>query len=179
MIAIDRMRSDEFEFVFDIMTQSFPLDEYRPREEQKALLADSRYAVYVHRKNGKIAAFLATWHFGEFVFVEHFAVAQVYRNQGIGKEMLSALLELINKPVCLEVEPPNDALAARRIGFYERCRLTLNPYPYMQPPISKGKNAIPLMIMSSGGTLTEAQFQKVKTVLYREVYKTNNGGIEA
>ena len=84
------------------------------------------------------------------------------------------MLELIHKPVYLEVEPPNDAFAARRIGFYERCRLTLNHYPYMQPPISKGRNAIPLMIMSSGTELTEEQFQNIKTVLYREVYKIQN-----
>lgn len=178
-MMIDRMRPEEFDAVFQIMEQSFPTDERRPKEEQRTLLNEPRYAVYVHRENARVSAFLGVWQFEDFVFVEHFAVHKDDRNRGLGKQMLTALRKTLRLPLCLEVEPPENALAERRIGFYQRCGLTLNPYPYMQPPISKGKNAIPLMVMSSDGVMSEEQFLKVKSVLYREVYKTNNGGIEA
>ena len=75
------------------------------------------------------------------------------------------------KLICLEVELPEDELTKRRIGFYERNGFVFNEYPYMQPPISKGKSSVPLRIMTYGTAIPEETFEKMKQVLYRRVYK--------
>ena len=40
----------------------------------------------------------------------------------------------------------------------------------MQPPMSLGKKAIPLLLMTTQSKLTEEEFNKLKTLLYTEVY---------
>jgi len=169
---IEELQVSDFKLVYRLMKQSFPLDEYRPLEEQRALLKNPSYTVYVryHEMQG-IQAFAAVWHFAEFAFIEHIAVNPNFRNEGIGGEFLQDVLNKFSVPVILEVEPPETDVAFRRIGFYERSGFHLNDYSYTQPPIAAGKNPIPLLLMSSGSKLSHAQFDAVKSTLYREVYR--------
>ena len=170
---LEQLRNEEFDRVYRIMEASFPVDERRPFDEQRALLEDPAYRIYVCKAPGPedIAAFLAVWELEPVVFLEHFAVAPQCRNGGLGARMLKELVEQAGKTVCLEVELPETGLAARRIGFYERNGFFLNPYPYLQPPISKGRSAVPLRIMTSGGPVSEGEFQRIKALLYRRVYR--------
>ena len=62
-------------------------------------------------------------------------------------------------------------MAKRRIAFYERNGFFLNKYDYIQPPMSKGKNPVPLLVMTSGGKVSAKRFDEIKKCLYREVYK--------
>ncbi len=159
-----------FDEVFAIMQASFPTDEYRPYDEQKALLRHPRYRLVTLTEKGRVIAFAATYSFPTFLFVEHLAVAQTHRNRGLGARLLAQLQRENDRRLCLEVELPENALSRRRIGFYERNGFTLNDYPYTQPPISKGRHPVPLRLMSTGGALTEATFETIRDTLYREVY---------
>lgn len=169
---LEKMNRHDFDKVFALMDISFPSDEYRPYEEQKALLTHPRYQIYVVRDEGgnRVKAFLTVWEFDEFVFIEHFAVDPSYRNGGTGSRMLKELFDALDKRICLEVEPPHDEITSRRVGFYERNGFILNSYPYMQPAISKGRHSIPLCIMTSKGAVCEEEFDRIKTLLYTEVY---------
>lgn len=160
----------EFDRVFEIMSLSFPLDEYRTYSEQKSLLDDESYRILKHG-NETVTAFLAVWELEAFTFVEHFATHPDHRNQGLGEKMLKELISSSKKPICLEVELPETELSQRRIHFYERCGLHLNSYPYVQPSISKGRAPVPLMIMTSSSKITESVFQKLRSNLYRKVYR--------
>ena len=100
------------------------------------------------------AGFLAVWEFESFTYIEHFAVDPVLRNSGTGSAMLQELVRKYQKQICLEVELPEDELTRRRIGFYERNGFVFNEYPYIQPPISKGKSPVPLRIMTYGSAIT-------------------------
>lgn len=164
----------EFDGIFSIMEASFPIDEYRPYDEQKALLSDERYVIYVlpDIKSEDVKAFITVWRLGEFAFVEHFAVNPKYRNQGLGAGILTALKDILGCRICLEVELPQTDFAIRRIGFYERNGFCINDYDYIQPPISKGRQEIPLRIMTTGGKLSSDEFEVVKNTIYREVYKS-------
>lgn len=159
-------KTDDFDSVYKIMEKSFPCDERRPYDEQKELLKETRYNIF--EESG---GFIATWEFDEFVFIEHFAVAEEKRNSGIGSKILTEFLEMSQKLVCLEVEPPSTEMSRRRIAFYERNGFSLNEYDYFQPPISKGKNIVPLMIMTSGRKIAKEEFEKIRDTLYNEVYK--------
>ena len=103
--------------------------------------------------------------------MDNFAVNREYRNGGIGAEVLHRLHELMDKQLCLEVEPPENELARRRIGFYCRNGFVLNEYHYIQPPMSEGKNSIPLFIMTSKEAVDEERFKFLRRVLYERVYR--------
>jgi len=165
------LRKEQFDEMYALMESAFPLDERRPKAEQKALFDQSAYRVYCAQNKGKLVGFLAVWQWEEIVFIEHFAVHPAFRGAGLGGEMLLELIRTSDKPICLEVEPPADELTRRRIGFYQRHGFFLNDYPYVQPAISAGKTPIPLMLMTYPKAVTPTEFAALKNLLYTRVYK--------
>lgn len=163
---LQRINETNFPEIYRIMQASFSDDEYRPYDEQLALFEEPEYRIYYMP-----AGFLAVWEFESFIYIEHFAVDPALRNSGTGSAMLQELVKQYQKPICLEVELSEDELTRRRIGFYERNGFVFNEYPYIQPPISKGKSPVPLRIMTYGSAITQDTFEEMKRVLYQRVYK--------
>ena len=163
---LQRINETNFPEIYRIMQASFSDDEYLPYDEQLALFEEPEYRIYYMP-----AGFLAVWEFESFIYIEHFAVDPALRNSGTGSAMLQELVKQYQKPICLEVELPEDELTRRRIGFYERNGFVFNEYPYIQPPISKGKSPVPLRIMTYGSAITQDTFEEMKRVLYQRVYK--------
>ncbi len=166
-----KMREDEFEKVFDLMVEAFPVDERRTFDEQKELLSNPIFEIFVCKDDdeGEIKGFISIYRFEKFTFIEHFAVNPKYRNLGLGRDILSNLTARFGK-LLLEVEVPETEQAKRRIGFYERNGFYLSDYPYIQPPISKGTSAIPLLLMTTGGKLSQKEHNEAKATLYKNVY---------
>lgn len=160
----------DFDKMYEILARSFPLDEYRSYEDHKALLDDPHYTVYTCCDGEDLMGFLAVWEFEAFGFIEHFAVAPRYRNRGLGGRMLKDLAERLAKQLCLEVEPPQTSMACRRIGFYQRNGFYLNDYAYTQPSLGVGRKEIPLRIMTSGSPVDQQTFERIREVLYSNVY---------
>lgn len=169
---LQKLKPADFDKVFHIMELSFPKDEFRTYEEQKALLEKSYYQIYIlpNESGEDIKAFVAVWEFDEIVYIEHLAVNPEFRNGGLGALILQELIRQSDKQICLEVEPPKETMAIRRIGFYERNGFFLNEYDYMQPAISKGRKPIPLMIMTSDKKICREEFDRIKKLLYTKVY---------
>ncbi len=164
---------EDFDRVYEILKKSFPISERRPYFEQKALLSDPLYRIYVAKeeKSQDIKAFFAVWIFEDFAFIEHFAVDENCRGVGLGAEVLQELISKLKCPICLETEPPDNEISKRRIDFYLRNGFRLNDYPYIQPPISEGRNKIPLMIMTFPDKISDQVFEYYKNTLYLRVYK--------
>ena len=113
-----KIEKSQFDRIYKIMEESFPIDEHRPYLEQKKLLEKPEYAIYgAGEKAGEIRGFFAVWLLDELLFVEHFAVDAAYRNSGLGTRMLEELKILTGKRLCLEVELPEDSLTKRRVAF--------------------------------------------------------------
>lgn len=165
---LTKLEKKDFDAFFKIMEEAFPTDERRPYLEEYALLSNKKFLPYVLKNDDKIIGFITVYDFSDFVYVEHFAISSEYRNQGVGSKILSELSAMYSN-IVLEVEPPTTEQAVKRIAFYKRNGFCLSDYSYMQPPISKGKKEVPLMIMSSF-ELDEAAFSKIKQTLYTEVY---------
>ena len=168
IVALDRARFDE---VYSIMEQSFPPDEIRPYDEQKTLLSNEFYKVYTLVDGGRICTVAATWQFDGVLFIEHLATDPELRGRNMGAQMLGFLTGNEKRIVCLEVEPPESELTRRRIAFYERQGFRLNKYSYVQPSISLGRLPVPLMIMTHSKGIAECEFESIKSILYKEVYK--------
>lgn len=173
VMMIQKMNLDDFDKIYKIMDESFPLDEHRDYQEQRELLNKPQYTIYVcyDSKPEEIKGFMAVWELGDFGFIEHFAVNKAYRNAGIGTAMLQELIQLLKQPICLEVELPDNEIARRRIDFYKRNGFYENEFPYMQPAISPGRNPIPLILMTSGGSISGNVFEEIKALLYNTVYQ--------
>lgn len=166
-----RLAEKDFDRIYNILEYSFPSDERRGYDEQKALFCNKNYCVYA-LKNEKdhIIAFITVYEFEKFTFAEHFAVAKEYRNCGIGSEVLGLLKNTVKSPICLEVELPESEIAKRRIGFYKRNGFYFNEYDYIQPAYSKDKSPVPLKIMTTEREITEKEFEDMRNTLYSKVY---------
>ena len=171
---MEKITNAEFDKVFRLMEMSFPPEERRIYEEQKALFFEKHYRVYGIRgdDSDSVIAFMAVWEWEDLLFIEHFAVDPSFRNRGLGKHMLCEIVSISDKPVCLEVELPDNEIAKRRIAFYERCGFVLNEYPYIQPSMAKGCPPVPLKIMTYGRAITDSEFEKMKDTLYTYVYNS-------
>ena len=168
---IKKLEVKDFEEIFSIMEQSFPVDEYRDKQGQRRIFDEKEYSVYGYIENQKILGFIMVWDFTDILYIEHFAVRKESRNLGIGGKLLSFVKENYKSPAVLEVEPPQDDLTKRRVEFYKRNGFKYNDYYYVQPSMAKGKKEIPLKILSLPNELSEEEFIKARDILYSRVYK--------
>ncbi|HBV24253.1 MAG TPA: GNAT family N-acetyltransferase [Jeotgalicoccus sp.] len=169
---LERLDKNEFERLYALMDESFPPAEIRDFKGQQMLLDKPDYNVYVLRENGEILAFFAEWVNKKYRFVEHLAVNEKYRSQGLGSKTLQAYNALSSKPVILEVEPPEDEIQRRRIKFYERNGFHLSSYSYIQPVINEGHEQVPLVLMTYPELLDNDTLAEVKNWLDQTVYKS-------
>ena len=164
----------DFDSFFELMSEAFPSVERRSYEDAKNLLNEELYNIIIARDGNKnITAFIASWEFRDFNFIEHFAVCSKMRGNSIGTSMLMDYLNKANKPIFLEVEPPQNDISIRRIEFYKRLGFHLNSFEYFQPPMQKQHDFLPLKVMSYPESINQEEFINFKSMVYREVYKIN------
>ena len=138
----------------EIYFNSFPAEERRQWSSIIQLLSqnNSPYNIYLIFANSSIVGFLSFWEFDNFCYIEHFAIDQSFRGQGIGSFALKKFLKQQNKPTILEVEPAQyGAIAQRRIDFYQHCGFYAHhDFEYIQPSYGDNLPEVPLMLMSAG-----------------------------
>lgn len=167
----ERITEESFDEIFPLLEAAFPITELRLKEDQRRLLKEDAYRLYGVKKSGVFAAVFAAWEIDDFLYIEHFAVAEALRGNGFGGGLLDAFLEEKGKPVVLEVELPEDTVTRRRIAFYERHGLVYNTYPYLQPPMRKGQDMLPLRFMTKPGAIDLETYERYRKKIYRIVYK--------
>ncbi len=169
-MKLTKLQKNDFEQVFEIMVQSFPSAEYRKKEKQYAILDDENYTVTIHKQDGIINAFIATWNLGSFLFAEHLAVSKTIRNQGIGSMFMKEYLSNTELPLVLEVEDKDDEISKRRIGFYQRLGLVLSDIHYNQPNFDNSDVVIPLRIMYYDKNKS-LKLDSVEQMIFEKIYK--------
>lgn len=142
--------------------EAFPAEERRPWNDL-IKLADKNDGTFnllaIEDCAGRFIGFISTWNLPSAIYVEHFAVDNKMRGNGIGAKILSKTISSCNgKPMVLEVEPSTDNemhdIAGRRIGFYKRNGFVLfTGYNYMQPPYTPELPWVKLMLMSTDSQL--------------------------
>lgn len=160
-----------YRFMESLLVQAFPLEEYRPLEDLRALtVGESRFHNHVVLEDGEPVGLLTYWDFGDFHYVEHFAVASERRNGGVGARVLACLKGRIATPIVLEVEMPVEEMARRRVGFYGRQGFVLWENTYFQPPYRLGGELLPMRLMVCGDLRSDCDFSRIRETIHREVY---------
>lgn len=164
------LQEEQFESLYQLIEDSFPSDEYRPYEAQRALLSHPHYQIYVYEKDHELAAFFATWEGPHFIFLEHFAVKESFRNGGLGSKLLQVFLKRQAKPIVIEIEPPEGGIEKRRASFYERNGFSHSQWGYVQPALAKEQSPVSLVLMSYPKPLQEQTYQSFKNWVFKHVY---------
>lgn len=170
---LKEIKTGQFEEIYTIMEQAFPKDERRSKEKQRALLENEDYVIYGYFEEEMLKAFFAVWKQKDFWYLEHFAVAEQFRGQGIGTKALEELKKENDGHIILEVELPENELAKRRIGFYERNEFYLTEYGYEQPPFEEGKSGVLYRLMSYPKQLDETSYERFHQWIFVNLYAKN------
>lgn len=171
---LEQLNPKDFDSLYALMELSFPNDERRSYQDEKNYLATTRHQAAVVRGNDQsIAGYITYTECEEFVFLESFAVNPELRSNGLGGRILEEMKAAYDKRMVLEVELPENEMARRRINFYKRHGFSYNDYPYILPSLGEGKQAIPLRIMTTRGPVDEAEYEKIKSTLYNDVYQVD------
>lgn len=178
MITLKRITTKDkalYAYMENLMTASFPSDEYRELDELRTF-ADTRthFTINIILDDDTPVGFISHWDFQDFHYVEHFAIDPSQRNGGYGKRVLQLLCHTLPHPIVLEVELPDTEMAQRRINFYQRNGFTRWDNAYIQPPYKKGDPAIPMRLMVYGPMDSTNDYEKIKECIYRDVYGTGS-----
>ncbi|MCD7898415.1 MAG: GNAT family N-acetyltransferase [Bacteroides sp.] len=163
--------ADLYQFMEQLLTASFPEDEYRDLEELRKY-TDTLPHFYnnIVFEDEKPIGILTYWDFDNFSYVEHFAIDPNQRNGGYGQKVLEHLKGLINQPIVLEVELPEEEMAKRRVNFYKRHGYNLWEKEYFQPSYKTGYNPLPMYLMVNGELNIDSDFEEVKKKIHTHVY---------
>lgn len=156
-------------FSQQLLQESFPLCE-RPSLDDLRQRDNALFHACTILNEGEAAGLFNYWEFPDFLYIEHFAIDPNLRNNGIGAQTLQQFSQKSNHTIVLEAELPTNEIAERRIQFYQRNGFIVNPQPYIQPAYRPQGETLEMSILSTK-QLDDNQFEKVKTTLYRHVYK--------
>ena len=160
--------SDHSHFAQELFEEAFPEQERPPFSSLRHRDA-GKFHFLVAENGDDPVGILTYWTFDDLVYVEHFAIAEELRNQGLGKAVFLNFLSQQTEQVVLEVELPNTEEADHRVEFYASIGFFSNPQPYIQPSYHNDDRSVPMLIMSKY-ELDDDEFEEIRALLYREVY---------
>lgn len=170
--------SDHSHFAQNLFEEAFPEQERPPfstirqRMESPSRNDAGKFHFLVAENGDEPVGILTYWTFDDLVYVEHFAIDEELRNQGLGKAVFLNFLSQQHDQVVLEIELPNTEEADHRLEFYASMGFFQNPQPYLQPSYHNDGRTVPMILMSKY-ELDDDEFSEIQSLLYREVYGVN------
>lgn len=154
MIQVESIR--DWTPVWSMYETAFPRCERRSWEQhQRALATEAGFSCVQISRSFQPVALLFYWHLsGDLLFVEHLAVAEHCRGQGVGNAVLQ-WLQKMGKPIILEIEPVVDFVTERRRRFYHSAGFAELPYEHVQLPYHADTPPVPMHLLSWPGVLPE------------------------
>jgi len=166
--------------VLKIYETSFPEEERRPISGvERQIDSNNDYNFFVVLDNDFPVGMAVVWVIERrFIYIEHLAIAENRRSEGIGSKAMNLLLDKSPFPIIIEVEKKTDEMTAeqvknceRRLEFYKQFGFKLSEGEYIQPPYTKNLQPVPMNLMELQGNLLETDFEGVKQAIYKTVYK--------
>lgn len=128
--------------------ESFPVHEQREVLSQERILKLPDYHFSLVYDETLWIGLVLYWEQSEYLYIEHLCINPAMRNKQYGQRVLTLLAEQ-SKTMILEIDPPEDAIAIRRKGFYERCGFIVNAYSHTHPPYHQHCAGHRLVVMTA------------------------------
>ena len=109
--------SDHSHFAQKLFEEAFPEQERPPFSSLRQRDA-GQFHFLVAENGDEPVGILTYWTFEDLVYIEHFAIAEDLRNQGLGKATFLYFLSQQTEQVVLEVETPHSEESEHRVEFY-------------------------------------------------------------
>ena len=151
---------------------AFPAKEIRSAEDHLRALQDPLYKAEGIWLDERFAGLLYYWELGDSRYIEHLAVDPALRGRHIGSDVLAVFCR--GKRVILEIDPPENPVALRRLHFYERLGFVSNPQLFLHPSFRKPFETHRLVLMSYPSPLEHdearafADFVRERVLRYSE-----------
>lgn len=161
-----------FPNVFALYRSSFPKYEQRKLPEQAFAMQNPKYHCESMWEKDTLIGLLFWWQSGELCYVEHFAISPASRGQGYGSLCLKDFCQR-HSPIVLEIDPPEETMAVRRLHFYTRLGFVPNDFLHLHPPYQSEYQAHRLQVLSYPGKLTRKQYQSFWDILCNQIMGCN------
>lgn len=155
--------------VREMYETAFPEDERREWFQFFELITNPAFRFNLIFDEQILIGLISVWNLNEFIFIEHFTIRNRERGNGYGTEVIRQITSK-EIPVILEVEEPLSEMAIKRIRFYERLHFSVSHSEYFQPPYSRDKKRIKMLLMSYSGEISPANFESTKKLIHEHVY---------
>lgn len=168
---ITNLQDELLDKLIPLYEESFPEEERRPKAQLLKLIENKNemYFTAVFWE-GELCGLFVYWDFLDFFYVEHLAVFPSMRNKKIGAKVLAFIATNLGGVRLLEVEPPTNEMATRRIEYYRRNGYEVLEKEYIQPSYSRNEDACNLWIM---GNTNPGQLPAFIERIKKEVYLNN------
>jgi GNAT superfamily N-acetyltransferase len=182
--VIKSPKEPDFRAVLEIYATAFPKNEQQSQETLENRLRSGQETLIVAKIEGNIAAF--AFLFGlkatDFLLVDYFAVAENYRNQGVGSVFFKYLCHWASVrsiKLLLEVDDPafGSEPEQKRVAFYEKNGAKkISGIPYILPPLD-GTVPTNQILMAANQVDDLILIEKIKLVicLYQQLYERSLG----
>ncbi len=128
----------DLEIIRDLYITAFPPEERRSEDDFSRQPAMAGCRVDIVYQDEVYAGFCIWWQLDGFAFLEHLAVNPTMRGKKTGEQVMHKLHEIVQGPLLLEIEPPVEGDALRRLHFYLRNGFYVLDKPYRQPSYHGG-----------------------------------------
>ena len=165
-----RSRLDEaWTEAWELYENSFPACERWNANDYDRAFRDPLFEADAIRCDGRFAGILFHWRGDGFHYVEHLAVSPLLRGQNIGSRTLAAFCE--GRRVILEIDPPEDEISVRRLGFYRRLGFHDCPLEYVHPSYSRPFEPHRLVLMGYPTPLDVREARTLADFVRKEVLR--------
>ena len=136
--------------LMELYELSFPETERRSIHQLEYLVS-TRKNMFFNAMffNGELCGLFVYWDMEDFYYLEHLAVFPHMLNKQIGTHLLEWVEKNLQGLRIMEVEPEQDEISSRRIGFYKRNNYKILDTNYTQPSYNTDYDEYPMWIMGN------------------------------
>ena len=164
LCRITIQNSSLYAWACELLAVSFPAEERRDDDFQRQVMSHPDYRLCAIVDGDVPVGVAGYFDAPDFLYFENFCISPDRRNGGYGSQTLK-LLTSQGKTFILEIEPPVDDITRRRKAFYERNGMVVNPYRHIMPHYRKDDPDLPLLVLSYGRQITQAQYDALRSYL--------------
>lgn len=170
-MELKKLTKNDLEKFFSLYEEDFPYLERRSREDFLSVLEESSHSANFIFDGKTLVGYICFWEFKNFIFIEHIATLNSLRGHGYGSKFLNEFIANAGKKIVLEVEPPENEIAIKRIKFYERVGFNLISHTYFQPSYHGDGGEVEMKIMTTANNYSKENFENDTALIRKYIYK--------